>query len=120
MTRLRAALNLLVGLVLLVQGFAVAAAPLAAVSDNGSVQTTAATSAMPCHGDQTPDGPAHPSCCDEACPDMTSCALGHLAVTPLLRLEVAAPSHDFIAATVPVPATFTPQSRLRPPIVLFA
>jgi hypothetical protein len=121
MNRLRPYVSAFLGLVLLVQGFAVAAAGHpAAAADAAAAQAVADAAMMPCHGSAASDRATTPNCCDEACPDMTTCALGHLALATSLQVAVVPPSSDFVAGLVPAPATVTSQSLLRPPIVLFA
>ncbi|MGH8458602.1 MAG: hypothetical protein ACRESV_04575 [Nevskiales bacterium] len=118
MKRHRTLLSVLLGLVLLVQGVAVSAAPLAMFSESG--QTTVSMNAdMPCHGqmdDQAVTDPA--SCCDADCPDMTSCMLGHLAFANTVHASTPH-SPDEFQQLIPVRViTRAPSSLLRPPITL--
>jgi hypothetical protein len=104
------------GLLLLLQALAVAAAPIRGDgADNGDTPMTMS----PCHGDANASGdtPAAAECCDADCPHMAACALGHLAapatLLPLMvrpSLETASPLADRLTLRPPTP-------RLRPPIV---
>lgn len=107
------------GLVLLVQGFAVSIAPRASLSED-AVATVSTMTGMPCHGqiaaqaDET--GDQRLSCCDETCPDMTTCALGHLAPIAMAYLalpKLAYAEHGF---TPVIAVSHTSGSLLRPPI----
>ncbi|MEN8664295.1 MAG: hypothetical protein ABF356_05015 [Polycyclovorans sp.] len=90
MQRLRPLLNTLLGLIFLVQGYAVAAAPGMTAKVATSVAASTAPAAMAdlphCAKmasqarqarDQAAD--AASSCCDDGCPNLSGCALGHLA-----------------------------------------
>lgn len=77
-------------------------------------------SAMPCPmamgqmaqdgmADATPD--AMPACCDDACPDMLSCALGHPAA---VSSHVFAPAPATFAVPAAVPTS--PAARALPPL----
>lgn len=124
MNRYRTFLSVALGLVLLLQGLAVSAAPHVWAQERGSTVSVAATG-MPCHaqaGDAT-DAQAAPlegPCCNAACPDMTSCALSHMAVSlPAAVTRLSAASVLFTGLE-PVPVSQPPRSLLRPPIPLHA
>lgn len=118
MKRYRTGLSVLLGLVLLVQGVAVSAAPYAMLFDPDPV-AMAMDDDMPCHGqadDQSVNDPA--SCCDADCPDMTSCMLGHLAPGAHFQLTTLH-SPDELPGLVPIRIiTRSPPALLRPPITL--
>lgn len=121
MIRCRAALSVLMGLVLLVQGFAVSAASRTNFSDKAPVSASV-VAVPPCHGQMAmqpnDSGEQQPSCCNENCPDMTTCALGHLASAASVSVTLPLPlgaERTFMA--VP-PASRTHSSLLRPPIAL--
>ena len=123
MKQYRPLLSVLLGLVLLLQGFAVAAAPRAKIADAGDAQHAAvAVSDMPCHaksaGKATDGQKQKPSCCDGSCADMTTCSLGHMAVAPVLVVANLPAPDAPSAAPVSEPVESTPQSLLRPPISL--
>lgn len=119
MKRHRTLVSILVGLVLLLQGWAVAAAPRAHLPQAASLDAMAD---MPCHArssDQKPgvDGTVKPSCCNADCPDMTTCALGHFVSVVTFALDTP-------RAHVPAPvalsarqASAAPAFLLRPPIL---
>jgi hypothetical protein len=118
MKRDRTWLNLLLGLVLLVQGLAVAAAPRG-VASRAPAATEAAS--MPAHcPDMAAPGeasdPAGPSCCDASCPDMTTCALGHSAAAITIGPIGIRPADTFgTSPPGPFPLARAPGSPLRPP-----
>ena len=118
MKRNRTWLSVLLGLALLVQGVAVAAAPYAMFSKSDAA-AVAMDADMPCHGqmeDQAINDPA--SCCDADCPDMTSCMLGQLAITVSFQLTTVH-SPDELPGLIPVRIIAqSPSSLLRPPITL--
>lgn len=118
MNRYRTLLSVLLGLVLLAQGFAVAAAPRATLADAASAEMRVGAD-MPCHArkaDQT--GQPDRSCCNARCPDMTTCALGHMAAIAVISLAVP-PAARVEPSFTPVRAvTRTLASPLRPPIAL--
>ncbi|HEY1077177.1 MAG TPA: hypothetical protein VGE51_10855 [Fontimonas sp.] len=119
MRRTRTLLSVLLGLMLLVQGVAVSAAPYENFADAASTQL-AAPQDPPCHGGMSGESaPQHPSCCDASCPDMTSCALGHLA-TAIDRFALALPpATPTVQRPTPVQAASGPLATpLRPPISL--
>jgi hypothetical protein len=122
MRRIRVGLSVLLGLLLVAQGFAVAAAghpSVAAEPAQAQVDAADSGAAMPCHGDpaQPADGA---SCCDGDCPNMTTCALGHLAVTAPMHVDPIPVSREFSSARVVPPVAASPQTLLRPPIALHA
>jgi hypothetical protein len=118
MKRHRTGLSLMLGLVLLVQGVAVSAAPSALFIDADPVVMTM-DSDMPCHGqmdDQAVNDSS--SCCDADCPDMTSCMLGQLAINASFQLTTLY-TPDAVPHLVPAPAIIrSPPTFLRPPITL--
>ena len=91
MKRCRTLLSVLLGLVLLAQGFAVSAAPRAKLSESAPASASVVAD-MPCNGQkalkQDETGKPHRSCCNASCPDMTTCALGHLASATTVSLMV--------------------------------
>ncbi len=109
-------LSVLLGLVLLLQGYAVSATPRAnlikALDADMAMQMD-----MPCHGQKADAKKAgKPSCCNADCPDMTTCALGHIASPVGVTLDT--PRGDIVE-----PGSFAvreiaraPTSLLRPPI----
>ena len=120
MKRYRTLISVLLGLVLLVQGFAVSAAPRASLS---SAATAHAEMQMkgdaPCPmmmGEAS--GKQAPSCCNATCPDMTTCALGHIAAISVfsVALPATAQIHPQFSLVLAVARTST--SLLRPPISL--
>lgn len=115
--RHRPLVNLLLGLVFLVQGYAVAAGPAGAITPPPDSATTAPV--PPCHDmPETLASDERTSCCDAGCPHMAACALGHASVAtlPLLALPEAA------SLRAPVLALNLPAARrslpIRPPIPL--
>lgn len=121
MKRFRTLLSVLLGLVLLVQGFAVSAAPRAKLPAEAPASASVMAD-MPCHGQtamQADDaGKQHPSCCNENCPDMTTCALGHLAsvATESVTLPQPARAERIFTPVLAISRTLNPL--LRPPIAL--
>lgn len=113
MKKLRPYLTAILGLMLWVQGMAVAAAPVKVAEDPASAME------MPCHGKDSA-GAAACACCDDACPDMASCVIGHFAGTPVTAL------HFTVIAQAAIPAagwslqTSVPPLPLRPPIASHA
>src|SRR5690349_2165656 len=109
MQKLRPLLTAVLGLMLWVQGLAIAAAPVEAPTDAASAME------MPCHGATAPC-----DCCDGDCPDMAGCVIGSFAGTPataapLVRVaqaHVTARGWSAKTAVLPLP--------LRPPIVSHA
>ncbi|WP_133164335.1 hypothetical protein [Solimonas fluminis] len=110
-------MSVLLGLVLLLQGYAVSAAPRAnlikALDADMAMQMD-----MPCHGQKADaEKVGKPSCCNADCPDMTTCALGHIASPVTLTLDpprgdIAEPSL-FVVREIARAQT----SLLRPPIL---
>jgi hypothetical protein len=121
MNRFRTLLSALLGLVLLAQGFAVAAAPRAKLS-KGEPASVSVMADMPCHAPKVTeqDGSAKktPVCCDANCPDMTTCALSHLGFAMVVSVSLPLPSTTQFRFTPALTASPTPGSPLRPPIVL--
>ncbi|HXG28515.1 MAG TPA: hypothetical protein VNJ47_06690 [Nevskiales bacterium] len=116
MKRLRKALSLLLGAVLLVQGYALSAAPLPA---DTSKPVASLAADMPCHGaaDQTADN-ADAACCGSDCPDMTACLLGQLAVTACFAFEPSRAPGERPDAGPSTLLIQPPAALLRPPIAL--
>lgn len=118
MHRYRTLLSVLLGLVLLLQGYAVSAAPRAMLADVAGSETIAMAD-MPCHGQMTdPADQQLPSCCDVECPDMTSCALGHIAAATIPSMTLPQPVREALAFTPGRVASRTLTSPLRPPIAV--
>jgi len=113
MTRLRPFIHAILGLVLLVQGFAVAAADRRIDLSNPDA-TVASEQAMPCHDGMS--GAA--GCCEADCPDMASCALSHIATAPAATPLVARPAARPISTPTLMSSAAAPRSLLRPPIAL--
>ena len=125
MKALRPLLNCVLGLALLVQGFAFASAPQTAVAKvPAAVEQAGAGDEMPCHGDSQkaePEDSAPCACCDGGCVDMSGCAFGHLfAAVPALPAAVVPASQGAIAAPDRSAESVSLPSRLRPPISLRA
>lgn len=116
MHRNRPFVNLLLGAIIALQGFAVAASPRAAAP--AAAPAAEQSSPPPCHGAAVGSPEQGRSCCDDSCPVMTACLLGHLGVAPvvapLLSPPVAPPPQLAVVAAGPPPL----RSFLRPPIVL--
>lgn len=119
MKRFRTLLSVLLGLVLLVQGFAVSAAPHAKPSE-GAPASASVMADMPCHAQKTmkqdDSGKQDRACCNASCPDMTTCALGHLAAVATVSVglpQAARAERRFTPVRV---ATRTLNAPLRPPI----
>jgi hypothetical protein len=113
MLKLRPYLTAVLGLMLWVQGMAMAAVPVAVAQEPDSAME------MPCHGDEAPAADAC-ACCDDACPDMASCVIGHFAGTPATALHFAAATQAALPAAGWSLQTFVPPTPLRPPIVTHA
>lgn len=121
MKRHRTLLSVLLGLVLLVQGYAVSAAPHAKLSDAAGALVTAQVK-TPCHAQQADmedaAGEQQRPCCNVGCPDMTTCALGHIAAAAVMSVALPQAAHAEIAFA-PVHAVSRMLSLpLRPPITL--
>jgi hypothetical protein len=129
MTRIRTHISILLGLLLLVQGMAAAAAPVMAMT-SAKAQVTAiaertAEAEMPCHKQQAEPvkadetRPACP-CCDGDCPDMQACAGAQPAMASAIRLDLPR-----LKPAMPAPievslAIHRTSSLLKPPISLQA
>jgi hypothetical protein len=118
MHRRRPLLSAFLASLLLVQGIAVAWSvgtmpELKAASEQ-------AMGDMPCHGAATvADAESErPACCDADCPDMTTCALGHMAVTTSLLVALPAAAESIPASDSRSPIDTSPPTLLRPPIHL--
>ena len=121
MKSLRPWVNAILGLLMLVQGFAVAAGdqpPHKAQPDSAA----AASTQMPCHGGPDKDAPAPcaKSCCDGGCSGMTSCAFGHLAVATALSIDWSVPAMEQPGSPLLVFVSTETQALLRPPIAIHA
>lgn len=117
MINVRKLLHVFLGLALMAQSVAVASASrnLNSASDGDMVMEAMAD--MPCHLSADKEAPAgKPSCCDIRCPDMTTCALGFLAIPT--EFSVAVAPTDVVRRTMltSAPVSVSPQSPLRPPI----
>lgn len=117
MKRYRTLLSVLLGLVLLLQGLAVSAAPYPKVPD--PVEAEMAME-MPCHGQMSEkSGKQQRSCCDSTCPDMTTCALGHIVATiEILTVTGSPATHAEPRFTIAQATTRALTTPLRPPISL--
>src|ERR1051326_7884852 len=91
MRRHRTWISILLGLVLVLQGFAVSAATRAPMAK------AAAMADAPCHGHSDAMKSRH-NCCDESCPDMTSCALGAFASGDVVIVSIPPAASQRIAA----------------------
>ena len=118
MKRHRPLLSAVLGLMLCVQGLAIAAAPVDGVEAQAESAAESAM-AMPCHGDSAASAPC--DCCDGDCPDMASCAIGHFFAAPpstaalfepAAQVAVAAGGWSLQTAVLSLP--------VRPPIVFHA
>jgi hypothetical protein len=133
---LRAWLGAVLGLTLLVQGVAVASAPLGLPADAREAPAPEAAAPqvaeeMPCHGamlvDSAPDAApesapdsAPCACCDADCVAMGACAFGHIAVASAVLVNFVPAPQPAIAAPERAVPSVSISSRLRPPIVLHA
>lgn len=90
MKRHRPLIAAFLGLMLCVQGLAIAAAPVDVAADDAE-----STMEMPCHGESA--DVAACDCCDGDCPDMASCAIGHFFAAPP---SAAAPLEPAVQAAV--------------------
>lgn len=113
MEKLRPYLTAILGLMLWVQGMAMAAAPVAVAREPDSAME------MPCHGDEAPAADAC-ACCDDACADMASCVIGHYAGTPATAFHFAAAPQAALPAAGWSLQTSVPPLPLRPPIASHA
>lgn len=107
--RTRTWLAALLGLLLLLQGYAVAAAPRA----------SAAEAPCPMHAQGLPDA-AQPDCCDADCPSMATCLLAHFVAIPELALAIVPAADERPAFMAARARAGNPASPLRPPIALHA
>lgn len=129
MKTLRPFLSAVLGLALLVQGLAFAAAPFDAAgaapagAAPAGAEEVAAMDEMPCHGDSQPetlDAAAACACCDNGCADMGGCAFGQLAAGPSIGAQFpSAPQHVRAAAERAATSVSLPLP-LRPPISFHA
>lgn len=81
------------GLMLCVQGLAIAAAPVDVAADEAE-----STMEMPCHGDSSDVAPC--DCCDGDCPDMASCAIGHFFAAPPSAVAPLEPAAQVAASRI--------------------
>ena len=122
MNRGRTLLSALLGLTLLLQGFAVSAAPRTPLGDATKAAQVQMQREMPCHGQMAASTPAAGKtaghCCNANCPDMTGCAQGAMAMPAAFSLSVV-PALQAAPAFAPVRVIArTPTRPLRPPITL--
>lgn len=113
MLKLRPFLTALLGLMLWVQGLAIAAAPIAVAG------AAANAVEMPCHDSAASDG-APFDCCDSDCPDMAGCVIGHFAGIPAAAATVASAAQAAVAPRGWSPQTTILPLPLRPPITSHA
>lgn len=123
--KLRPLLGAVLGLMLTVQGVAVASAPLGMPSPPASTAAVQdAADAMPCHGAApapAPDNATAPcACCQDDCPDLAVCASGTLAAAPVIKLTFAPASQPACAPRERAAPSVSLPFRLRPPIPLHA
>lgn len=117
MMRIRTIIHLLVGLTLLLQGFAVSAASIQPVQAQQSVEM-GAMDGMPCHMDESAAPDLQKSCCDHSCPDMASCSMAAAFVTPMGMMVMPTATIELVThSSLPV-SDRTAGSLLRPPISL--
>lgn len=110
MATLRPLLAAALGLMLCVQGVAIAAAPIAAADADSAME-------IPCH-----DGAAASAadCCDADCPDLAGCFLGHFAGAPAAGTAASPSPRSLAAARGWSPKTAVSPLPLRPPITAHA
>lgn len=119
MQRYRTLISILLGLVLLVQGLAVSAAPRAEWSEPAPAKMSATSMAdMPCHAQKADKADLAQPCCDASCPDMTTCALGHLACVATESVVFSQMMREALAFTSVRVQARALASPLRPPITL--
>jgi hypothetical protein len=106
MATLRPLLAAALGLMLCVQGVAIAAAPSAA-ADAGSAME------IPCHDD---DATSASDCCDGDCPDLAGCFSGPFAGAPAGAVAASPAPRPVVQARGWSPKTAVPPLPLRPPI----
>lgn len=117
METMRPWLSAVLGLALLVQGLAFAAAPVD--TTNAVPAATEAVAAEPCHGDAQPDtvdAAAACPCCDSGCADMGGCAFGQLAAGPSIGAQFPSAPQAVIAVADRAAASVSLPLPLRPPI----
>lgn len=130
----RPVLSAVLGLVLMVQGVAVASAPLAldAQSQEPAAAQDSAAVQMSCHGaaaelatpaDTAAESPLADAdtescaCCDGGCTTMSNCAFGHIAAAPAVAPGLAPAAQVTITMSDRAVPSISLPSRLRPPIV---
>lgn len=115
MKRHRPWLAAVLGLLFLIQGFAVAAAEHASLKQDSAA--TGQEASVPCAGHMDAGAGEVPqaSCCDADC-DMASCAMGHLALATATPAIAAPASAAAPVAPAAQPVSSTPESHFRPPI----
>lgn len=96
MKRHRPLLSAVLGLMLCVQGLAIAAAPVDVAAAQAE-STADSAMAMPCHGDSAAGAPC--DCCDGDCPDMASCVIGHFFAAPPSTAALFEPAAPVAVAT---------------------
>jgi hypothetical protein len=111
--RFRPLVTAVLGLMLWVQGMALAAAPVELPADPGSSME------MPCHGDTEADV-APCDCCDEGCASMAACVIGHFAGVPSAAQHFVATPQSIAPAASWRPKTAVLPFPLRPPISFHA
>jgi hypothetical protein len=114
MVKLRPLLAAVLGLMLWVQGLAIAASPL-----DVAAQPAQSAMEMPCHGGATDVAPC--DCCDGDCPDMASCVIGHFFAAPPATVAPFEPAaHAAVAVRGWSLKTAVLSLPVRPPIVIHA
>lgn len=116
MHRYRINLSLLLCLVLLMQVLAVSTTARMGLIESEQTVSINAAADRPCHRPAQDNGT--PRCCNADCPDMTTCALSHIAVVPFVPLTFAILPDHFVAEAASLCVSFIPPSLLRPPISL--
>ena len=109
MSRLRPLVSALAALMLLVQSFAVAAAPVAKQGD-----------AMPCAASMADHQKSSPCCDATHCPDMASCMLGSFVSSPFSAPQFHREAQAPVQVAARLAPAATPQRLFRPPIALHA
>jgi hypothetical protein len=116
----RALVCLLLSLTLMMRG--VAANPtVPSLSGNSGITRMGAVPHMPCHEaiKSLGQNKGHqPSCCDQTCPDMRSCALGQPATLSSAPTVFFGASAHALAPRATLTATAIPKPVFRPPIAL--
>lgn len=113
MQKLRPLLAALLGLMLWVQGVAIAAAPIA------SAEAADSAAQMPCHGDPAPAVSAC-DCCDGDCTSMTGCVVGSFVGASTAPVPADPPARAAIVARTWSAKTVVSPLPLRPPITSHA